>query len=87
MLVSGAVAGAVSWLSCYPVDVVKSVVQTGGKGEGKVGEVVRELWGRGGWRSFFRGLSPTLIRSVPVNAVTFVVYEHSQLAWEKVWPT
>ncbi len=30
-----------------------------------------------GWRSFFRGLSPALIRAVPTNAVTFLMYETS----------
>jgi solute carrier family 25 carnitine/acylcarnitine transporter 20/29 len=89
MLISGAVAGASSWLSCYPIDVIKSVIQTqeGSLGSAKMWPVIRSRYQQGGWRSFFRGLSPTLIRSVPVNAVTFTVYEHSQILWERAWPT
>ena len=89
MLISGALAGASSWLSCYPVDVVKSVIQTQHSPGRSVRmlPISRELYARGGWRAFFRGLSPTLVRSVPVNAVTFTVYEHTQLLWEHLWPT
>ena len=89
MLISGALAGASSWLSCYPIDVVKSVIQTQHSPGVSVRmlAISRELYARGGWRAFFRGLSPTLVRSVPVNAVTFTVYEHTQLLWEKLWPT
>ena len=91
MLISGALAGASSWLSCYPIDVIKSIIQTGHGGVGGASSrmltVSRDLYARGGWRAFFRGLSPTLVRSVPVNAVTFTVYEHCQLLWETLWPT
>ncbi|KAG5641318.1 hypothetical protein DXG03_005539 [Asterophora parasitica] len=28
-----------------------------------------------GWRVFYRGLAPTLIRAIPVNMVTFATFE------------
>ena len=100
MLVAGGVAGVLSWLSCYPVDVVKSVIQTesavaggggvgGGGGSGGVGmwSVTKRLYAEGGVGRFFRGVSPCLLRAVPVNAVTFVVYEHSQLLLQRLLPT
>jgi solute carrier family 25 carnitine/acylcarnitine transporter 20/29 len=87
MLISGGVAGALSWLSCYPVDLVKSIIQTQQGPTATMASVTRSVYQRGGWRAFFRGLSPTLLRSFPVNAVTFTVFEHSQLMWERAWPT
>ena len=65
MLLAGATAGCVSWLSCYPVDVVKSVIQTesavagagGGSGSGSGGSgmwsVAKRLYGEGGVSRFF----------------------------------
>ena len=99
MLAAGGIAGCLSWLSCYPVDVVKSVIQTetavaaGVGGVGSVGsglgmwDVTKRLYVEGGVGRFFRGVSPCLLRSVPVNAVTFVVYEHSQLLLQRIFPT
>ena len=95
MLAAGGIAGCLSWLSCYPVDVIKSVIQTesaAGVGAGASGglgmwSVTKRLYAEGGISRFFRGVSPCLLRSVPVNAVTFVVYEHSHLLLQKVMPT
>ena len=87
MLLSGAAAGMMSWFQCYPIDVVKSVIQTT-PGGGSVGmlAVAQRMYAAGGWRCFFRGLSPTLLRSVPVNAVTFAVFEYSQKCWDALLP-
>jgi len=97
MLAAGGVAGCVSWLSCYPLDLVKSVIQTenavvAGSGTGSssglsMWGVTKRLYAEGGVSRFFRGITPCLLRSVPVNAVTFVVYEHSQLLLQKLLPT
>jgi len=98
-LLAGGVAGCVSWLSCYPVDVVKSVIQTetaaagagaagsGGSGGAGMWGVTKRLYAEGGVGRFFRGVSPCLLRSVPVNAVTFVVYENSQVLLQRLLPT
>ena len=101
MLAAGGIAGCLSWLSCYPLDVIKSVIQTetavagvagGSGGSSGIGgssmwDVTKRLYAEGGVGRFFRGVSPCLLRSVPVNAVTFVVYEHSQLLLQKLLPT
>jgi hypothetical protein len=37
--------------------------------------IAKELMQAEGYRAFFRGLGTTMVRAVPVNAVTFLVYE------------
>lgn len=72
VFVAGGVAGVVTWGSVFPVDVVKTRVQTTGKG---VREVVREVWREGGWRGFWRGFGVCSARAFVVNAVQWGVYE------------
>lgn len=75
MMLAGGLCGMISWAVLYPVDVVKTRIQTKGIGpyDGQYknyAECIRECFSEGGWRVFTRGLSTTLIRSFPVNAVT-----------------
>lgn len=68
----------------YPLDVIKSRLQTDGlpsqagtpakKYAGAV-DCARQLWKEAGVKGFFRGLTPTMIRSPVVNGVTFAVFE------------
>jgi hypothetical protein len=78
-LLAGSVAGAATWLSTYPFDVLKSVIQTAGPNtppaELKMAYVARKAYQAHGASYFFKGLAPTLLRAVPVSAVTFYVYE------------
>ena len=38
----------------------------------------RQLWAEGGWRRFYRGLAPCLLRSFPANAACFLAYERAK---------
>jgi solute carrier family 25 carnitine/acylcarnitine transporter 20/29 len=90
LLLSGGIAGSVSWASTYPVDVVKTRLQTAKRGAYKgVLDCVSKCWQEGGVRIFFKGrlfhqliinhtlgLFPTLVRSFPVNASIFFVYDY-----------
>ncbi|XP_027015935.1 mitochondrial basic amino acids transporter isoform X1 [Tachysurus fulvidraco] len=75
LLFAGGMSGIASWLSTYPVDVIKSRLQADGVGgEYKyngIMDCVRQSWQREGWRVFSRGLTSTLLRAFPVNATTF----------------
>ncbi|KAL3490560.1 mitochondrial carrier domain-containing protein [Aspergillus germanicus] len=75
----GIVTGLVLWTVNYPFDVVKSKMQADGFGQyqryPRMRDAVRETWRESGWRGFWRGLGPTLMRAVPVSAGTFVVVE------------
>jgi hypothetical protein len=63
----------------YPFDVMKSRIQTLPDTAPAVASTMRftaqEMIREQGWRSFYKGLSPALVRSIPTNAVTFLVYE------------
>ena len=79
LLVAGALAGALSWAVSLPADVVKSTIQaaplTTPRRELRYHTVVARVWREGGAAAFFRGFFPCVLRSLPVNAVTFFVYE------------
>lgn len=75
LLFSGGMSGIVSWLSTYPVDVIKSRLQADGVGgvtqyKGIL-DCVRKSYQEEGWKVFTRGLTSTLLRAFPVNAATF----------------
>ena len=77
MLASGSIAGATFWTLVYPVDVIKSHVQTPSADLRKNGysHYVKQIYTQYGIRGFFRGLGPTILRSVPVNGTSVMVYE------------
>jgi len=79
LMMSGGIAGTMSWALLHPVDVVKSCVQALPDNlpehERTVSAVARAGFKREGWRFFFRGYAATMTRAFPNSAVTFLVYE------------
>ncbi|OAD80713.1 hypothetical protein PHYBLDRAFT_18090, partial [Phycomyces blakesleeanus NRRL 1555(-)] len=80
ILLAGGLAGAVSWTSIYPLDVIKSRLQMQVQVQldrpySSFRDCLVRSYKAEGLRVFFRGLTPTVIRGFPVNAVTFWVYE------------
>lgn len=76
----GATAGITLWLSAYPIDIVKSKMQTDAiiPSERKYNstlQCIQSIYKQAGIKGFFRGLLPTLIRAPFANAATFVAYE------------
>jgi solute carrier family 25 carnitine/acylcarnitine transporter 20/29 len=76
---SGAAAGLAVWLVIFPIDSVKTRLQnsqltrkTGLFDNGGAFACFLQSWRE---RTLYRGLSPILIRSVPVHALYFVFYE------------
>lgn len=69
-LVAGGAAGLLMWAVVYPADVVKSRVQMS---ENKLGiQLIGEMIQNAGLRGLYCGLLPTLIKTVPVTAVTMI---------------
>ncbi|KEG13411.1 putative mitochondrial carrier protein [Trypanosoma grayi] len=80
----GGCAGVVFWTSIYPVDALKTKVQTG---KGIYGELsflrgMAQLYKREGFRGFMRGYPVTAARAFPGNAVLIAVYEQVNFLWE-----
>ncbi|PHH68321.1 hypothetical protein CDD80_7608 [Ophiocordyceps camponoti-rufipedis] len=71
---AGAAAGVAMWIPVFPVDTIKSRIQTA-EANLSVSTVVRQLYSQGGVRAFFPGFGPALARAVPANAATFLGVE------------
>lgn len=85
LMSSGAVAGFSFWASVYPVDVIKTRIQTDSDARPKykgMMDCTRQILRKEGWAAMYRGVGPCLARSMPANAVTFLVYEwaHEKIA-------
>ena len=70
-LVSGGVAGLCFWSANFPLDVIKTRIQTSSGQKTNIGVVVSKIYANGGLRSFYRGIIPCLLRAVPANAAAF----------------
>lgn len=81
---AGAAAGVAMWIPVFPVDTVKSRLQTA-ETRVTIGGVVRELYARGGLKAFFPGFGPALARAVPANAATFLGVELAHQAMKKTF--
>ncbi|CDK26161.1 unnamed protein product [Kuraishia capsulata CBS 1993] len=80
LMLYGAIAGDTLWLSSYPLDVIKSRLQSDKFGAesrygGKISNVVREIVKAEGLRGFWRGIGPALVRAIPCSAATFTTVE------------
>ena len=80
----GGLAGEALWLCSYPLDVVKSKMQTDGFGAEQRYRTMRDCftatWKEAGLRGFWKGIGPTLVRAMPVSAGTFTVVELTRKA-------
>jgi solute carrier family 25 carnitine/acylcarnitine transporter 20/29 len=78
LCIFGGLAGYAMWITIYPFDIIKSKLQTDTLGNWKYKNsisVVKDLWKTQGWRGFFVGFTPTILRAAPANAATFVAFE------------
>jgi len=77
--IGGGVAGSATWALVYPIDVVKSVIQTAPlnipKEQLSPLYVTMKVLKERGLVAFYRGLGVTVLRAFPVNAATFFFYE------------
>jgi len=77
----GATAGYALWAIIYPIDMIKSRMQTDGftpstgQKYASARDCMRKVWRTEGIAAFTRGLGPTLIRSPFANGATFLGFE------------
>lgn len=77
---AGGLAGTLSWVISFPIDVVKSRLQVDGI-DGKPKylnalDCVKQSYKAEGMAFFTRGLNSTLLRAFPMNAVCFLVVSY-----------
>ncbi|CAM9997847.1 unnamed protein product [Pylaiella littoralis] len=93
---AGGLAGAISWFVIYPLDVVKSVQQASvdprDPSTRTMTACFRHVYrsaggGVPGVRRFFRGVSTTLVRAVPVNAAIFPTFEWTVKVLNQAFPS
>lgn len=80
LLLSGALAGNALWLFSYPLDVIKSNVQSDkfgaeSKFNGSARKAAVHIWRTQSFRGFWKGLTPCLLRAFPCSAGTFASVE------------
>jgi solute carrier family 25 carnitine/acylcarnitine transporter 20/29 len=80
---AGGLSGSLTWGVIYPIDVIKSRIQTAPMetplAQRRIWHVGKTLVAKYGWQYMFRGLGITLIRAFPVNGIIFPVYEFTLL--------
>jgi solute carrier family 25 (mitochondrial carnitine/acylcarnitine transporter), member 20/29 len=84
VMVAGGAAGVAMWIPVFPVDTVKSRLQSA-EGSSSIMGTIRELYGKGGFRAFFPGMGPAMARAVPANAATFLGVELAHKAMNQMF--
>ena len=76
ILAAGSLSGILVWGPVYPIDVVKTRIQACKKRYAMSSmQCAQRILKSEGMHGFFRGFMPTMARAVPVNAITFLVFE------------
>ncbi|KAI8072560.1 mitochondrial carrier domain-containing protein [Gongronella butleri] len=80
LMLGGAMGGIGYNLSMFPVDSIKSQMQTDdelrpGSAPRSFKDVAREIYHQAGIRGFYRGCGITVARSAPTSAIIFMTYE------------
>ena len=70
MFISGGITGCLCWIASYPIDVIKTRIQSGECKTINEGIKMKNLW---------NGISVCLCRAFIVNAVGFYTYEKSKV--------
>ncbi|XP_030068736.1 solute carrier family 25 member 48 isoform X1 [Microcaecilia unicolor] len=77
---AGGIAGAISWGTATPMDVVKSRLQADGvhfKKYKGVADCISQSYQNEGLKVFFRGITVNAVRGFPTSAAMFLAYELS----------
>jgi solute carrier family 25 (mitochondrial citrate transporter), member 1 len=73
-----------------PIDTIKTRLQKNPAQPGetaisRITNIASEMWKQEGVRSFYKGITPRVMRVAPGQAVTFTVYEFLRSKLEAVW--
>ncbi|EPS33112.1 Mitochondrial carnitine carrier [Penicillium oxalicum] len=84
VVAAGGAAGIAMWIPVFPVDTIKSRLQSA-PGKPTIGGTVRTIYASGGFKAFFPGFGPALARAVPANAATFLGVELAHKAMKSMF--
>ncbi|BGO93151.1 hypothetical protein NBRC10512_007596 [Rhodotorula toruloides] len=82
-LTFGAISGGVGASSVYPLNLVRTRLQAQGTPAHPqtytgIRDAAFKCYQREGWRGFYKGLTPTLVKVVPAVAISYAVYDTSK---------
>ncbi|KAG1466821.1 hypothetical protein G6F56_004616 [Rhizopus delemar] len=80
LMIGGGLGGMAYNASLFPVDVIKSQMQTdeqlmSAKGQRTFCQTAKDIYSAGGYKAFYRGCGITVARSAPTSAIIFLTYE------------
>ncbi|KVH91729.1 Mitochondrial carrier domain-containing protein [Cynara cardunculus var. scolymus] len=78
LMLAGGLAGGSYWISVYPLDVVKSVIQIDDYKNPKYSGLVdafKQTLKAEGVAGLYKGFGPAMARSMPANAACFLAFE------------
>ncbi|KAI0940015.1 hypothetical protein AcV5_001236 [Taiwanofungus camphoratus] len=79
---SGGMGGITSQLSIYPIETLKTqMMSSTGQQKRTLLSAARRVWGLGGFRAFYRGLTIGLIGVFPYSAIDMSTFEALKLAY------
>ncbi|KAJ5256709.1 mitochondrial carnitine:acyl carnitine carrier [Penicillium angulare] len=84
VVAAGGAAGIAMWIPVFPVDTIKSRLQSA-PGKPTIGGTISKVYASGGLKAFFPGFGPALARAVPANAATFLGVELAHKFMKKMF--
>lgn len=82
VMIAGGAAGVAMWIPIFPIDTVKSRLQSA-EARPTIRGTIGGLYSQGGLKAFFPGIGPALARAVPANAATFLGVELAHQAMNR----
>jgi len=84
VMAAGGAAGIAMWIPVFPIDTIKSRLQSA-EGRPTISGTIKGIYANGGYKAFFPGIGPAMARAVPANAATFAGVELAQKAMRRMF--
>jgi len=83
VVMAGGLGGWAYWASIYPLDLIKSSIQSDHIDPSKriysgTLDATKRIYTQYGIKGFFRGFTPCLLRAFPANGAAFLMYEFAR---------
>jgi solute carrier family 25 carnitine/acylcarnitine transporter 20/29 len=73
----GSLSGLSAWLFIYPMDLIKTTIQSSNEKQ-QIKDVVKNIYNTGGLINFYKGFTLACMRCVPLHGGVFLGYEMSK---------